>query len=115
MGGPSVSAGCDILNRYDIPTFDYPDSAARAFCYMWRYTYNLRGIYETPILPPTSAEHDANRAEIEEMIYDIRQSGRTILTETESKQVLAAYDIPTIPMHIAATENEAPSRIARVP
>ena len=31
-----------------IPTFEFPDTAARAFTNMWHYTYNLRGIYETP-------------------------------------------------------------------
>ena len=46
-------------------------------------------------------------AKVEAMIHDTRQSGRTILTETESKQVLAAYDIPTIPMYIAPTVEEA--------
>jgi acetyltransferase len=35
MGGPFVQAGEDILNRAGIPTFPYPDTAARAFAYMW--------------------------------------------------------------------------------
>ena len=39
----------------DIPTFDYPDAAARAFCMMWRYSRNLDALYETPALT-TSAE-----------------------------------------------------------
>ncbi|HLL89949.1 MAG TPA: CoA-binding protein, partial [Tepidisphaeraceae bacterium] len=39
MGGAVVQAGEDILNRAGIPTFPYPDTAARAFTYMWRYTY----------------------------------------------------------------------------
>ena len=43
MGGPDVAAGEAILNQAGIPTFAYPDTAARAFNYMWRYTYNLRG------------------------------------------------------------------------
>ena len=30
------SAGVDILNRRGIPTFPFPDDAARAFCHMWR-------------------------------------------------------------------------------
>ena len=50
MGGKLVAHGTDILNQAGIPTFSYPDTAARAFSYMWRYTYNLRGIYETPSL-----------------------------------------------------------------
>ncbi|MCU0538103.1 MAG: CoA-binding protein [Hydrococcus sp. Prado102] len=51
MGGAEILAGEAILNRAKIPTYPYPDSAARAFNYMWQYTYNLRGIYETPALP----------------------------------------------------------------
>ncbi|MCZ0903791.1 acetyl CoA synthetase subunit alpha, partial [Microcoleus sp. HI-ES] len=50
MGGVEVSAGTQILNQANIPTFPYPDTAVRLFNYMWRYTYNLRAIYETPSL-----------------------------------------------------------------
>ena len=50
MGGASIAAGETILNAAGIPTFPYPDTAARAFTYMWRYSYNLRGLYETPAL-----------------------------------------------------------------
>jgi acetyltransferase len=104
MGGAEIAAGEAILSRANIPTFPYPDPAARLFNYMWRYTYNLRGIYETPIMPLETSEDKVRAAEI---IEAVRKSGRTILTETESKQVLAAYGIPTIPMHIATTEDEA--------
>ena len=51
MGGVDVAAGEEILNRANIPTFPYPDTAARAFNYMWQYAYNLKGLYETPELP----------------------------------------------------------------
>ena len=50
MGGTSVAEGEAILNSAGIPTFPYPDTAARAFTYMWRYTENLRSLYETPSL-----------------------------------------------------------------
>src|SRR5215469_10200218 len=50
MGGAAVAAGVDILNRAGVPTFPFPDTAARVFQYMWRYSYNLRGLYETPVL-----------------------------------------------------------------
>ena len=50
MGGVDVAAGEEILNRANIPTFPYPDTAARAFNYMWRYSYNLQGLYETPAI-----------------------------------------------------------------
>jgi acetyltransferase len=51
MGGADIAAGEQILNRQGIPTYRDPDTAARVFSYMWRYSYNLRGIYQTPVLP----------------------------------------------------------------
>ena len=55
MGGVDVAAGEEILNRANIPTFPYPDTAARAFNYMWQYADNLKALYETPALPEDSA------------------------------------------------------------
>jgi acetyltransferase len=40
MGGTSVAQGEAILNSGGVPTFPFPDTAARAFTYMWRYTEN---------------------------------------------------------------------------
>ncbi len=107
MGGEDVNEGVHILNKAGIPTFSYPDTATRVFNYMWRLTYNLRGLYETPILPPHSTQPTGDRLEVETIITQARAEGRTILTEAESKRILAAYDIPTVPMHIAATEDDA--------
>ena len=107
MGGEVVAEGEAILNKANIPTLPYPDTAAQLFNYMWKYALNLRGLYETPVMPKASTEQASNLAKVAAMIHETRQSGRTILTETESKQVLAAYDIPTIPMYIAPTVEEA--------
>ena len=106
MGGAEVAAGEQILNQAGIPTFQFPDSAVRAFNYMWRYSYNLKGLYETPSLP----QHEdavVQRSKAEHIINDVRQTGRTILTEYESKQLLKAYNIPTVETRIALTEEEA--------
>src|SRR5664280_864436 len=43
MGGSDVAAGEEILNRSDIPTFPYPDTAARMFAYMWRHPMRCMG------------------------------------------------------------------------
>jgi acetyltransferase len=106
MGGAEVAAGEQILNQVGIPTFQFPDSAVRAFNYMWRYSYNLKGLYETPALPQ-HAEAEVQRGKAGQIIQQARQSGRTILTEYESKQLLKAYDIPTVDTRIAITEQEA--------
>lgn len=106
MGGAMVSAGERILNRSNIPTFSYPDTAMRLFNYMWRYTDNLRALYETPEL--STDEGDApDRERVGKIIEQAKASGRTILTENESKQVLAAYGVNTIPDRIAKTEDAA--------
>jgi acetyltransferase len=107
MGGAEVAAGEGILNKANIPTFAYPDTAVRMFNYMWRYTYNLRSLYETPELPEDTYGESPDRKTVEEIITRARKGGRTILTEDESKKVLAAYRIPTIPNIIAASEDDA--------
>jgi acetyltransferase len=70
---------------------------------MWHYSANLRSLYETPVLAPATPE----RTRAEKIIQDARQGGRTILTEFESKQVLAAYGIPIVETRVAKTEQEA--------
>jgi acetyltransferase len=95
MGGVNVAAGEAILNQANIPTFPYPDTAARAFNYMWRYSYNLKGLYETPALPEDSDAWAPDRKLVEAIVQKSRAAGRSILTEFESKQVLSAYGIPT--------------------
>ena len=105
MGGSSVAAGEDILNQCGIPSFAFPDTAVRAFNYMWKYAYNLKGIYETPKLGLGTSE--PNRVRAKEIIDTVKKSGRTILTEYESKKLLEAYGIPTTATEIAATEADA--------
>jgi acetyltransferase len=107
MGGKDVVAGEMILNQASIPTFGYPDTAARMFTLMWRYAYNLRGIYETPTLVEAAAGGAPDHALAHQLIAAARRSGRTLLTEFESKQVLAAYGIPTVETRVAASEDKA--------
>ena len=105
MGGAEVMAGESILNRAGIPTYPYPDSAARVFSYMWQYSYNLRGLYETPMLADSDEKPD--RALAAQIVAQVHQTGRTLLTEVESKQILAAYGIPVVETKTATSEEEA--------
>ncbi|HET7214302.1 MAG TPA: acetate--CoA ligase family protein, partial [Terriglobia bacterium] len=107
MGGVEVLAGQEILNRSDIPNFPYPDAAVRTFQYMWQYSYNLRGLYETPMLVSGSEENGIRSEDAQGIIQRVQQSGRSLLDEYESKRLLAAYGIPTVPTFAATTEDEA--------
>ena len=107
MGGNDVAAGELLLNRMNVPTFPYPDTAARVFDYMAHYSENLRSLYETPMPTSSGAEGEISRQKAASIIEAARASGRTILTEYESKQLLASYGIPTVDTRIARSPAEA--------
>lgn len=107
MGGKVVSKGVAALNAAGIPTFSYPDTAARAFQYMWRFTYNLRGLYETPALADDVEMTEASREKVGAMLQPARNAKRSTLTEAESKQILALYGIPTVETRVATSQAEA--------
>src|SRR5689334_7163137 len=72
---------------------------------MYRYTYNLRGLYETPSL--TADDETLQVEKATQVVNAVRKEGRTLLDEYESKQLLAAYGIPTARTEIARTVDEA--------
>jgi acetyltransferase len=103
MGGASVTRAEEALNASGIPTFSFPDTAARAFTYMWHYTENLRALYETSELEVTSTDQEAVNA----ILGAARTEGRTLLTEYESKRLLVAYSIPVVRTEFAKDEYTA--------
>ncbi|NBC85099.1 MAG: GNAT family N-acetyltransferase [Bacteroidetes bacterium] len=106
MGGAAVESGENILNEAGLPTFAYPDTAVRAFNNMWRYSYNLKALYETPSLP-RDEEGLPDRDAADAIVSHAHEGGRVLLTEAESKKLLAAYGIPTVETRIAESKNEA--------
>ena len=107
MGGADVAAGEKILNDAGIPTFPYPDTAARVFTSMWRYADSLRALYETPVPAADPDDLASGRSKAGKLIESVKNAGRTILTEAESKELLACYSIPTVVTKIATTEAQA--------
>ena len=107
MGGKDVEAGEAILNHANIPAFPYPDTAARIFDYMALYAENLHSLYETPVLATSGESEPIDRERAAQIINSVHAADRTILTEFESKQLLAAYGIPTVDTRIAHCEDEA--------
>lgn len=104
MGASTLSAAAEILEPAGIPTLAYPDHAARIFNLMWRHDASLRALFETPRFSPD--RHAPNRAAVRELFAHALGEGRVLLSEAESKQLLAAYDIPTTET-IVATSPEA--------
>jgi acetyltransferase len=113
MGGDVVAEGEAILKHAGIPVFPYPDAAAQAFVSTWKHTSHLRDLYETPTARSESAL-DTRRDVATAIVNQVRASGRTILTEFESKQLLAAYGIPTVRTELATTSDEAVCKAAEL-
>ena len=114
MGGEAVAEGENALSAAGVPTFSYPDTAARAFDYMWSYSERLRGLYETPAMQDTLAGAETRRKKAEKLIGNILSKGRTLLTEAESKELLTLYGIPTVTTHVARSEKKAAEVAAKI-
>lgn len=113
MGGDSVKEGESILAAAGIATFPFPDDAVRAFGLMWAYRQRIEDLYETPALLETDAD-PGRRHEAAEILAAARKAGRLLLSEYESKKVLASYGIPVVPTELAATAEEAAEAAERM-
>ncbi len=70
------------------------------FTELWTWQQDLQSLYETPALPEDE-ERIVHRDQAREVIAAARAAGRTILAESESKAILAAYGIPITETRIA--------------
>lgn len=114
MGGRSVSEAVEVLKGAGIPVFSYPDAAVRAFQSMWSYSEHLRGLYETPYPADDPATATNRRKAAKEIIGRAASSGRTLLTEIESKRILELYEIPTVRTELARNEDGAVVRAEEI-
>jgi len=105
MGGADVAAGASILNSCNMPVFPYPDKAAQVFNAMWRYSYNLRGLYETP--EPDTEKGRRDRAAARRIIESALAGRQTRLSECASKKLLAASGLPVVETRVAYSEEGA--------
>ena len=107
MGGMESEPARRVLNDAGIPTFDFPDTAARVFNYMWRYSHNLRALYETPM---PADDLDFNAAEQARADIDaVAREGRTVMSEYESRRILRAYGIDALEVRRVTSAEEAAS------
>lgn len=107
VGGAEVFAGETILNRYQIPTYPYLDSAARLFNLMWQHSYCLQGLYETPTLPDQRMSGESKRSAMTHVIQAAQREGRPTLTLVETATLLTAYGLPMVKTRLATSEAEA--------
>jgi acetyltransferase len=110
MGGNQVREGTRILNAAGLPAHPTPEQAVRAFMHLVSYAQNLKTLYETPRNIPVS--FSLNRVRLRRRLDRLLPGERTLLTERQSKALLAAYQIPVCRAYAAASPEQA-VRIAR--
>ncbi len=105
LGGEAAGRARRIFAQANIPTYDTPEAAVRAFLHIVRYQRNQEILTQTPPSAPTdfSPSPGAARAIVEQALAE----GRELLTEPEAKSVLAAYGIPVVETRVAQTPLEA--------
>jgi len=109
LGGKNMSEGVKILNDFGIATYKTPEQAVRAFMTLVEYSRNLETLYETPRDIPV--EFSFNRKKIRDEFKSIVQNKVKILSEENSKKLLAAYDID-VSMPVSANNESDAVRIS---
>ena len=105
MGDTSVVEARGILNEAAIPTFRTPEAAVGSFANIASFYQNQQLLQQTP--PPLSdlAKPDVEGARM--LVESVLAERRKVLTEMESKALLAAFHIPVTRTILARNVNEA--------
>jgi acetyltransferase len=110
MGEEDVEEGRNILEKGNIPVYHIPENAVKCFMYMYKYSENLKVLYETPSTIPSA--FTPKTKENRNLLASIMENGRYVLTEAEAKKILENYGIPVGKSGIAKTPQQA-SQIAK--
>ncbi len=112
MGGAAVRPGRAVLAEAGVPTFDAPEPAVAAFLHMVEYRRNQELLYETP--PAVPGDWHPRVADVRTVFARARAGRRTLLTEAEAKEVLAAYGLPVAPAVASRDAAEAVAAAGRI-
>jgi acetyltransferase len=93
----------EALLRACLPVFRSVTAAARTFNYMWHYSHDLQAIYETPAFLGDAADRD-RKQQAGEVIGCARRALRNVLSDAESREILALYGISGLRHHRQADE-----------
>ncbi|WP_404299260.1 GNAT family N-acetyltransferase [Alicycliphilus denitrificans] len=105
MGDATVVPARKILRAAQIPTFRTPEAAVGAFGNIASFYQNQQLLQQTPPPLTTLAKPDIEGARL--VIESVLAERRNVLTEMESKTLLAAFHIPVTKTLLARNAHEA--------
>lgn len=107
LGGVSVRQARRLLAASQVPSYETPERAVRAFMHLVAFHRAQAELMETPPALPATCRPDLGA--IRPLLNHARRAGREWLTEPEAKAVLSACGIPVIPTRVAISPAEAAS------
>jgi acetyltransferase len=105
MGGASVADGIILFQDASVPCYNSPEQAVRAFMYLVSYARIREMLYETPRDLPV--EFPLDRGKLRAVFDTILAEGQDILSESTSKALLDAYEIPVTKPYAARSADDA--------
>jgi acetyltransferase len=103
LGAEGVSAAESTGGRA-VPGYATPEEAVEAFLHLMRYHQAQSLLMETPVSLASPVHPD--RESVRALVAKALGTGRTMLTEPESKEILAAYGIPVVETRTAHEVSE---------
>ena len=108
MGIVDVSKGVTVLEKWKVPHYRFPESAARSMAAMARYAAWI-GRPRTEIRQFTVDTEKARS-----VFWNARKEKRKALTDFETMSLLTAYGFPTLPMELCKTPEQAAESAERI-
>ncbi|MEK8030041.1 bifunctional acetate--CoA ligase family protein/GNAT family N-acetyltransferase [Ideonella sp. DXS29W] len=110
LGDPAVAEARRIFEQAGAADYPTPEEAVRAFAMLASYRRNQAQLME---VPSASEYGPPDVAAARRLIGQALADGRELLNETEAKQVLRAYGIPTVPTEATRPSADAAAEAAR--
>ena len=105
MGGDQVLEARKLFHGAGVPSFRTPEPAVDLFSHISNYYRNRQLLMQTP---PSISEQAPPRLDSARLVIETAlMEGRKVLSEMESKAVLAAFRIPISPTVVARSASEA--------
>lgn len=105
MGGGRARKAAKRLREASIPVHETPEDSVQAFLHVVNHRRNQETLQEAPPSIPTEFATDS--AAVRDLLHAALAAERSRLTEPEGKALLAAYGVPVVDTHLAASADHA--------
>jgi acetyltransferase len=104
LGGQSVLQARGIASEAGMPAYRTPEEAVNGFLQIVDYRHNQNLLMQ---VPASVDDGEPDRDTARRLVREALQKGHHLLSDPETKAILDAYGIPTVPTRAATTPEDA--------